>query len=287
MPFAYDSWAYPFALALAAALIDVTLGYPAGLARRIGTPTRWLTSWLSVVRLAAEGWSGPAALAIYLAPPLVAGAVVAELLPHGPIGFAATALLASAFCGRQSLDARARAVARAWEEEGPYEAFGAAEALGADEGDPRVVRSGASAIAARFADEVAVPTVFIVIGGLPGVAFARALTIAGRWRRDNREVGGFGDAVATLERWTITPAARLGALWLALAAGPRPAAWRAVAAPASRPTAPAEAALVAALGDPQRDDPAYMRRALALYRRAAAVELAALAVIAVAAALAI
>ena len=225
-------------------------------------------------------------MAIYLAPPLVAGAVVAELLPRGPVGFAATALLASAFCGRQSLDARSRVVARAWEEEGPYEAFGAAEALGADEGDPRVVRSGATAIAARFADEVAVPTVFIVIGGLPGVAFARALTLAGRGRRENREVGGFSDAVAMLERWTIAPAARLGALWLALAAGPRPAAWRAVAAPASRPTAPAEAALVAALGDPQRDDPAYMRRALALYRRAAVVELAALAIIAVAAALA-
>ena len=214
------------------------------------------------------------------------GAVVAAL-PRGPIGFAVTALLASAFCGRQSLDARARAVASAWEDEGPYEAFGAAEALGADEADPRLVRAGAAAIAARFADEVAAPTLFILIGGLPGVAFAarvddRRARLPGKPRRRRlrprrRDPGGLDDharrAVRARCSWRSPPA-------------PGPAAWRAVGAPATRPTAPAEAALVAALGDPQRDDPAYLRRALALYRRAAAAEFVALGAAAVAAALA-
>ncbi len=281
------SFAYPFALALAAAVLDVTLGYPSGLARRIGTPSDWLSVWLRVVRVAAEGWSGPGALVIYLAPAGVAAAAIALLLPQGLIGFVATALLASAFCGRQSLDARARAVANAWENEGPYEAFAAAEALGADEADPRVVRAAAAAVAARFADEVAAPTVFIVIGGLLGIVLCRAVTIAGRACRESRDDTPFGHAVAILEAWTIAPAARAGALWLALAGGARTAGWRAVAAPAPRPTAPAEAALLAAFGTSSRDDHADMRRALALYRRAAAAELIALAAFALVAAFAV
>lgn len=281
------SFGYPFALALAAAVLDVTIGYPAALARRIGAPARWISSWLRVVTVAAEGWSGPGALVIYLAPAMVGAAAIAMALPQSPIGFAVTALLVSAFCGRQSLDARARAVASVWEDEGPYEAFGAAEALGADEAEPRLVRAGAAAIAARFADEVAAPTIFILIGGLLGVVLCRAIAIAGRACRERRDVSDFGRAVAILESWTITPAARSGALFLALAAGTRTAAWRAVAAPAARPTAPAEAALLAALGDPEHDDPAYMRRAIALYRRAAALEMIALAGLALIAALAI
>ncbi len=280
------SFAYPFALALAAALLDVTVGYPAALARRIGAPTQWLSTWLGIVKVAAEGWSGPGALVLYLAPVTIVGAAVAVALPGGPIGFAVTALLASALCGRQNLDARARAVASVYETEGPYEAFGAAEALGADEADPKLVRGAAAAVAARFADEVAVPTVFILIGGLPGVIAGRALTIAGRACRESRDATAFGRAVATLEGWTITPAARAGALFLALAAGGRAAAWRAVGAPAMRPTAPAETALIAALGEPPREDPGYLRRALALYRRAAAVEISALAALCFVAALA-
>ena len=50
------SLAYPFALALAVAVLDVTVGYPARLARRIGTPSGWMAAWLGVVR--GAGWSG-------------------------------------------------------------------------------------------------------------------------------------------------------------------------------------------------------------------------------------
>jgi adenosylcobinamide-phosphate synthase len=277
--------AYRFALALAAALLDATLGYPTGLARRIGSPSGWISAWLAIVKVAADGWSGRGALALYLAPVAVASAAIAVILPDGPIGFAVTALLASTFYGRQSLDARARSLAKAWETEGPYEAFAVAEALGADEADPRLVRAGAAAIAARFADEIAAPTVFILIGGLVGAALCRALVLAGRFCRERRDDSAFGRAVAEAERWTVAPAARAGALFLALVSGGR-AALSAVAAPATRPTAPAEAVLVAALGPPVRDDAAYVRRALALYRRAAAAEFVALAALTFAAALA-
>ena len=106
--------AYAFALALAAALIDVTLGYPAPLARAIGSPTRWLAVWLRVIKAATEGLGGRAALALYLAPAAVVGLAIMQVLPSGPFGFAAAALLTSTFCGRQSLDSSGREVASAW-----------------------------------------------------------------------------------------------------------------------------------------------------------------------------
>src|SRR6185437_5089018 len=229
-----------------------------------------MAAWLGVVR--GAGWSGSGGLALYLAPVAVGATVAAELLPLGPLGFAASALLVSAFCGRQSLDRRARLVASLCEHEGP------------DEAEPRLPRAAAAAIAARFADEAAAPTVFILIGGLTGAALCRALVVAGRACRERRDGSDFAAAVAEVERWTVTPAARLGALLLALAAPWRPAAFRAVAAAAPRPSAPAEAAALAVLGEDPHDDPAYLRRALALFRRAAAVEilvLAALALVAI------
>lgn len=261
---------HSLALALAAALLDVTLGYPASLARAIGTPALWLGAWLRIVRGAAEG---PLALALYLAPVGVGAAALAQALPEGPLGFAATALLGSIFMGRQTFDASAKALALSLETEGPGAAMAAAEALDAEDGPPG--KMGAAALAARFADGVAAPTLFLLLGGLAGVALCTALVIAGRDRRADP----FSRAVSALERWTLTPAARLGAFWIALAAAPSRglAAFPAILAP----TAPAQAAMLAALGDAPDD----VRRALALYRRAAAVELAALSVLALASAL--
>ena len=267
--------AYSLALALAAALLDITLGYPAPLARAIGTPALWLETWLRVVRGAAEG---PLALALYLAPVGVGAAALAQALPDGPLGFAATAWLASIFCGRQTFDARAKALALSLETEGAGAAMAAAEALDAEEGPPG--EAGSAALAARFADGVAAPTLFLVLGGIVGAALCAALVVAGRERKQDP----FARAVFALERWTLAPAARLGAFWIALAAAPSRglAAFPAILAPAFVPTAPAQAAMRAALDDAPDD----IRRALALYRRAAAVELAALGVLAVASTLA-
>ncbi len=275
--------AYVFALALAAAVLDVTLGYPRWLARLLGSPTQGLARWLRTVATAAEGLSGRAMLALYLGPLAVAAAAITQVMPSGPLGFAATALLTSIFCGRQSLDVGARAVASVWEEEGPYEALAAAEALGAEESEPRLARAAAAAIAARFADEVAAPTVFILIGGLGGAVLCRAVTLAGRVCREARTNSALARAVFALEAWTIAPAARAGALWLALASASRPA-FAALGSSAPRPTAPAESAMLLALGDAKRDEPGYVRVALALFRRAAAAEMAALALVALAAA---
>ena len=270
-----------FALALAASLLDVTLGYPARLEAAIGSPSRWLAAWLRTVEAAAPGLEGRAALVVYLAPAFVLAAAADLVLPSDPVGFAARALLASTLYGRQTLDRHAREAARVWERDGPAEAWVATEALGPQEDETRLAPSAAAALAARFADEVVAPTVFILLGGLVGATALRALVVAGRSVLRN---AGLARAVAEVEAWTLAPCARLAAVWLA-AASFRSSPFDAVTAKATRPTVPAESAMLAALGPARRDEPGYLRAALALYRRAAALELTALVVSTIAVAL--
>lgn len=270
-----------FALALAAALLDVTVGFPDRLEAAVGAPARWLALWLRTVEGAAAGLEGRLALVLYLAPAMVAGAVVDILLPYDATGFVVRAVLASTLCGRQSLDRRVCAAALAWERDGPGEAMVAIEALGAREDETRLASASAAALAARFADEVVGPSVFMLLGGLVGAVFFRGVAVAARRARLDTKIGG---AVANLESWTLAPVSRLAALWIALASGRR-APFAAAMARASRATEPAEAAMLAALGPARRDEPDYLRSGLALYRRAAALELAALALMTVAAAM--
>ena len=201
-----------------------------------------------------------------------------QALPSGPFGFAATALLTSTFCGRQSLDARGREVASAWEREGPYEALAAAEALGADEAEPRLARAAAASIAARFADEVAAPTVFILIGGLVGAALCRALTLAGRACREARDdtafaravagAGGLDDRARRAARRAVAGRRRVDR---------RPGVRRHRRRGAAPDRARARPACSLRSARPGATIPAMSARALALFRRAAAAELAALA----------
>jgi adenosylcobinamide-phosphate synthase len=269
-----------FALALAAALLDVTLGYPARLEAAIGSPSRWLAAWLRVVEGATTALEGRLSLVVYLAPALVLAAALDLLLPSDPVGFAVRALLTSALCGRQTLDRRAREAARIWETDGIAEGWVATEALGPQEDETRLAPSAAAALAARFADEVVAPTIFILIGGMAGAAFVRALATAARAGRPDTKLAR---AVAELAGWTLAPCARGAAIALA-AASFRRAPFDAVMAKAVRPTQPAEAAMLAALGPARRDEPGYLREALALFRRAAALELATLTLLTIAAA---
>jgi cobalamin biosynthesis protein CobD/CbiB len=273
------SLSHNFALALAAAILDLTIGYPVWFAALFGSAQTWLSSWLDAVD-GAETPGGPwAALAFFLAPILVVVAMLTLLLPEGPFGFAVSALAASAFTSRQTIDRRARAVARTWESKGPYEALLAAEELGPNEAETRLAPACAGAVAARFADEVAAPTLALAFGGLVGLVAIRAVGVAGQMCRERHANGAFGESLKALEAWTLSPAARIGALWLALASGGfgrRVALTEACLAGATS-TEPAEMVMLVALGAPERDEPAYLRRALALYRRAAALEFTALA----------
>src|SRR5277367_4353393 len=92
-------------LALAATVIEALIGYPAPLYRAIGHPVTWMGRWLAgleeIMNRPAHGFAGRRAagviaLLVYLAAVgLVAWLATRALVPLGPVGFAALALLAA------------------------------------------------------------------------------------------------------------------------------------------------------------------------------------------------
>jgi len=167
-----------------------------------------------------------------------------------------------------------------------------------------VVRAAIESLAENFADGVVAPAVWGVAAGLPGLVAYKAVNTADSMighRTPRHEA--FGWAAARLDDLVNLPASRLAALWLILAAclrrGASPAgAIRAVVRDARRHRSPnagwPEAAMAGALGlrlagprtyGETRVDDAWMgdgradagpddlRRALALYRSACAIEI--------------
>src|SRR5437763_7087273 len=107
------------ALALAAAILDVTVGYPVALYNAIGHPVTWMGAWLgwletrlnvSSLGFATRRAAGLLALVAYLAPVALVTIVLAYWLPVGVVGFVVLALLAAPLPAQQSLDQHVRAV---------------------------------------------------------------------------------------------------------------------------------------------------------------------------------
>ena len=258
---------------------------------------------------------GALALGLYLSGVGIIARLI-EVLAPGPIGFAVTALIASSLLARQNLDRRIRAVALGLERGGlaggrfavaPF-ASGNPNAL--DEAG--VARAALESLAKTYCDSVTAPIFWIVIGGLTGGALYKAIEAAQRViGRGADNSFGFGWATAWLEMLVTFPASRLAAIWLIGAAAitadaSASEAWRAVKRDAHRhPLRNAgwpEAALAGALGlrlaGPRAQggralmEDAYMgdgralataadvRRGLALFRRAGAIEFVALALVA-------
>ena len=168
-----------------------------------------------------------------------------------------------------------------------------------------VVRAAIESLAENFSDGVVAPAFWCALAGLPGIVFYKTVNTADSMigHRTARHEA-FGWAAARLDDGINLPASRLAALWIVLAAAtqrgasPR-AAWRAVWRDASHHRSPnagwPEAAMAGALGlrlagprvygtelvedrwmgDGRADaTPADLDRALALYRRACAVQFA-------------
>jgi adenosylcobinamide-phosphate synthase len=316
--------AFSSALALAAAILDVTVGYPAALYNAIGHPVTWMGAWLSRLEAwlnrAALGFearraAGVFALLAFLLPVAIATVGVMYLLPAGPIGFVILALLASSLPAQQSLDRHVREVAIGLERGGLAGGRSAVamivgrNPMALDEAG--VARAALESLAENFSDGVVAPLFWMTLGGLAGGALYKAINTADSMigHRSERYLA-FGAAAARLDDLVNLPASRLAALWLIAAAGLTPGAsadqaWRAVRRDARRHRSPnagwPEAAMAGALGlrlagprvyGETRLEDAFMgdgrtaatardiRRGLALYRRAAAIEIAALALLA-------
>jgi adenosylcobinamide-phosphate synthase len=278
----------------------------AGLERRLNRPALGFS-----VRRAF----GVLALVLYLGVVGVCAALVSSFAPSGAVSFAALAILASVLPAQQSLDRHVRAVAEGLEQGGLAAGRAAvAKIVGRNPAtldEAGVARAALESLAENFSDGVVAPLFWIALGGLTGGALYKAVNTADSMIGHKTErFFAFGWAAARLDDLVNLPASRIAALWLIAAAALSPEAsareaWRTVARDARRHRSPnagwPEAAMAGALGvrlagprvygETRIDDPfmgdgrakataADIRRGLALFRRAAAIEIAALGVLA-------
>ena len=313
--------AFNLPLALAAAILDATVGYPPALYRAIGHPVTWMGAWLKRLEaklnspsldFAARRAAGLIALIVYLAPVLILTLALTRLAPSGALGFAGLALLASSLPAQQSLDEHVRAVAKALENEGLEGGrYAVSMIVGRNVNtldEAGVARAALESLAENFSDGVVAPLFWMAVLGLPGGALYKAINTADSMiGHKNERYHAFGWAAARLDDLVNLPASRLTALWLIGAAYTLPGdsaarAWRAVRRDAGLHRSPnagwPEAAMAGALGlrlagprvyGDTRVDDAFMgdgraeadaadiRRGLALFRRAAALQGAAMA----------
>ena len=262
---------YTAPLALAAAILDVSLGYPDALYRVVKHPVTWMGALLSglEIRLNREGES-PAArkaagvftLLFYLASVGVVAGLIETVASGAVAGFVALALLASSLSARQSLDRHVRAVALALERGGlPAGREAVSHIVGRDPerlDEAGVARAAIESLAENYSDGVVAPLFWMTLFGLTGGALYKAINTADSMigHRTPRYLA-FGWAAARLDDLVNLPASRLPALWLTLAAATtrrasaREAA-RAVLRDASKHRSPnagwPEAAMAGALG---------------------------------------
>jgi len=232
-----------------------------------------------------------------------------------PFGLLFVALAASTLIAQRSLHRHVADVALALEKDGldaGRRAVG--HIVGRDTAmldEAGVARAAIESLAENFSDGVVAPVLWMIIGGLPGAALYKAINTADSMighRTPRYEA--FGWAAARLDDLVNLPASRLGALLIVAAAALRGdaaagPAWRAVARDAPKHRSPnagyPEAAMAGALGLALAGPRVYggvvvddammgqgrrgvsaadIRRALALYRRADAILLALVGVLA-------
>jgi adenosylcobinamide-phosphate synthase len=243
----------------------------------------------------------------------VVGAL-ASALQHAllllPLGIVVAALLGSTLIAQRSLHAHVARVATALDASLAQGRAAVAQIVGRDTAEldtAGVSRAAIESLAENFSDGVVAPLFWIALGGLTGGALYKAINTADSMvGHKNERYLAFGWAAARLDDLVNLPASRLSALWLIAAAATSQTAsareaWNAVRRDAGRHRSPnagwPEAAMAGALGlklagprvyGETRVDDAFMgegrlgataadiRRGLALYRRAAAIEIIAL-----------
>jgi adenosylcobinamide-phosphate synthase len=248
-------------------------------------------------------FAGIVSLAIVVAIAALGAAVVERALLILPLGILWAALAASTLIAQRSLYQHVAAVATALERSGL--AAGRAVVAKIVGRDPQaldeagVARAAIESLAENFSDGIVAPVFWMALAGLPGAAAYKAINTADSMigHRTARHAA-FGWAAARLDDLVNLPASRLAALLVvgAAALGDRPAAaeaWRAVVRDARGHRSPnagyPEAAFAGALGlalagprvyggiavddavvgDGRREATAAdIRAALALYRRA-------------------
>jgi adenosylcobinamide-phosphate synthase len=308
------------ALALIAMLIELCFGYPERVLSAIGHPVTWIGRLIGALdqllnRKGARRAAGLVAVLILIVVVGTVGWIVQRELLRLPFGLLAVGLLGSTLIAQRSLHRHVAHVAVALEKQGGEAGRAAvSHIVGRDTealDEAGVARAAIESLAENFSDAVVAPILWMAIAGLPGAALYKGINTADSMighRTPRYEA--FGWAAARLDDLVNLPASRLSALLLVAAAAlskdaSAGEAWRAIWRDAARHRSPnagyPEAAMAGALGlslaglrvyggvrvedaimgDGRRDaDAADILHALALYRRADAILIALVAVLA-------
>jgi adenosylcobinamide-phosphate synthase len=257
-------------LALAALLVEATIGYPTFVYRAIGHPVTWMGALLAHLEnrlnrsTAPDGQRrllGVLVLAVLLATTGGAAFALDRVFSLGPFGAGLLVFAAASFVAQRSLHDHVRAVVKALEREG-LEAGREAVSMIVGRNPERldeagVARAAIESLAENFSDGIVAPAFWLSVAGLVGGTLYKATNTADSMigHRTPR-YAAFGWAAARLDDLINLPASRLAAFFLVLAAvvtGASPGgALRAVRRDASRHRSPnagwPEAAIAGALG---------------------------------------
>jgi adenosylcobinamide-phosphate synthase len=260
---------------------------------------------------------GLVALSIVLVIPAASAFVVERAALLAPFGSIIAALLASTLLAQRSLHEHVACVASSLERDGlPAARRAVSLIVGRDPevlDESGVARAAIESLAENFSDGVVAPAFWLSIGGLAaGAAYKAANTADSMIGHKTTRYRDFGFAAARFDDFVNLPASRLAALFLVLAAGSiknasMQGAWCAIRRDAHRHKSPnagwPEAAMAGALGlalagpriyggvladdammgDGRREaNAADIRNALALYRRADAIMIVLVALLALA-----
>jgi adenosylcobinamide-phosphate synthase len=257
---------------LLALLIEATFGYPESLFRRVGHPVVWighLIGWCDRT-LNREDWDGAlrkfagfVSLFVFVGIPTTLAVALEHALGLVPLGVLLVAVLASTLLAQRSLYQHVARVADALESGGLDAGRKAvSQIVGRDPealDEAGVCRAAIESLAENFSDGVVAPTVWMLVGGLPGaVAYKAVNTGDSMIGHLNARHINFGYAAARLDDLVNLPASRLSALLICAAAaltGGAPSAsagWQAVRRDAPHHRSPnagyPEAAMAGALG---------------------------------------
>jgi len=302
-----------------ALMLEAALGYPDPLSRAVGHPVQWIGALIGALDrlLNRPAWPGVArrvlgvfALALVIAVTAAPAWMLSAWLRRFPGGWVVEALLAASLLAQRSLYRFVAAVGQGLKNGGLAGGRSAvAHIVGRNPqalDEAGVSRAALESLAENFSDGVVAPSLWLALGGLPGIVAYKAINTAdsmiGHFTAEHRE---FGWAAARLDDLVNLPASRLAGLWIALATALHDRRLGRLAIRAMRRDAPhhrspnagwPEAAMAAALGlrlggprvygeVPVKDHwmgrgrasatAADIGRGLVLYRRACAVQIVA------------
>ena len=217
-------------VALVALALDVLIGWPDALFRRIGHPVTWLGRLIAVLdrcwnRGAGRVWRGVAASVVVIVAAVVPALLLARWLTPLPFGPVLLGVLAWPLVASRSLHDHVAAVAAPLAHGDMAGARASAAMIVGRDLDDRpepIARAALESLSENASDGVVAPLFWAAVAGLPGIAAYKAInTLDSMIGHLNARHGAFGRFAARLDDLVNLPASRLTGLLIAAAAGSR------------------------------------------------------------------